>query len=938
MRSWRQLGLTFLLAALATNLARGADGGSSSRAYRTLGDIALMDQGRVKPLHTYAINKVKSIYSRQAIKLYDEKGELRETWDPVAAIVDWAARPDYWDEQPFIRLESSPLMSQVLGGKIQALLNTIAAKPATSAADREVLTRIAGIAAPTAADLKPVLALASLSQGDRADVETLEARLSGESKWVSPSELENAEVTVNGQRMSFLDWFGEVMRKQGGGEMEGPRKLPELEEKVAEVGARLYYYQAIRDHNERAIPNLDIDVVPRPDSASYLSFTGEAYKKDVKERGVGLTPLEQNVSDTLADYLDDLQPEDRDLPGNGNAKFDERFSHWLREKSQWVPLRVLLESEDAELAKAGFPAEKVGAFRTAFRAVESAEKAAPGKLPDAEARRLASAARDLGGAMGKYPAPAAMARESHFNRFAPFYHAPKAYGLAVFLLLICLGIATERGTNASRLGRTLYTVGMLGMIGGIALEIYGFYLRVRISGWAPVTNMYETVIWVALVTSIIGLVLELASRKVYPALAASGVALLATILAANVALLDPTIGSLQPVLRSNYWLTIHVLTIVSSYAAFALALGLGLLAVGYYLTATYRRTPSLATLASPLVLGLPLAIAGGLGLYGSYQNTLPSPLMSSAAFYAMAVITAIGGMLAVTAIYATAGELANRRPAATGLVGLALLGVGAAGAAAGLLHAGPPWLIAVASQYVSWIVAVVGLSWSILSLFGGQARAVLLAATQEAEALDEAALDGSAEGATARESLAVASAGGVATLARPSVTDLRARFAANRPAKSDARGQAMQATSARIKPLANFVYRAMQVGVLLCAAGTILGGVWADYSWGRFWGWDPKEVWALITLLVYLVPLHGRFAGWVNTFGLVFASVVCFMSVLMAWYGVNFVLGVGLHSYGFVEGGGQGIVISCALAVLAVACGAAWRRRLASRAEPAAAA
>ena len=55
-------------------------------------------------------------------------------------------------------------------------------------------------------------------------------------------------------------------------------------------------------------------------------------------------------------------------------------------------------------------------------------------------------------------------------------------------------------------------------------------------------------------------------------------------------------------------------------------------------------------------------------------------------------------------------------------------------------------------------------------------------------------------------------------------------------------------TAAIVKPLSNFVYRAMQVGVLLIAAGTILGGVWADYSWGRFWGWDPKEVWALITL------------------------------------------------------------------------------------------
>ena len=141
----------------------------------------------------------------------------------------------------------------------------------------------------------------------------------------------------------------------------------------------------------------------------------------------------------------------------------------------------------------------------------------------------------------------------------------------------------------------------------------------------------------------------------------------------------------------------------------------------------------------------------------------------------------------------------------------------------------------------------------------------------------------------------------------------------------------MQRTAATVKPLSNFIYRAMQVGVLLVAAGTILGGVWADYSWGRFWGWDPKEVWALITLLVYLIPLHGRFAGWVSTFGLVAASVVCFLSVIMAWYGVNFVLGVGLHSYGFVEGGSQGMMSVIIMGVLSLPAAAGWRRFLGQR-------
>jgi cytochrome c-type biogenesis protein CcsB len=105
-----------------------------------------------------------------------------------------------------------------------------------------------------------------------------------------------------------------------------------------------------------------------------------------------------------------------------------------------------------------------------------------------------------------------------------------------------------------------------------------------------------------------------------------------------------------------------------------------------------------------------------------------------------------------------------------------------------------------------------------------------------------------------------------------------------------------------------WLYRVLQIGVLLLAAGTILGGVWANYSWGRFWGWDPKETWALIALLSYIFAIHGRIAGWWGKFGLAVASVLCFMSVIMAWYGVNFVLGVGLHSYGFGLGGEEYVV------------------------------
>ena len=76
------------------------------------------------------------------------------------------------------------------------------------------------------------------------------------------------------------------------------------------------------------------------------------------------------------------------------------------------------------------------------------------------------------------------------------------------------------------------------------------------------------------------------------------------------------------------------------------------------------------------------------------------------------------------------------------------------------------------------------------------------------------------------------------------------------------------AEAALFKTLSLFLYRALQVGTLFLAVGTMLGGVWASYSWGRFWGWDPKETWALIALLGYLAILHGRMIGWFKDFGM----------------------------------------------------------------------
>ncbi|MCB0351280.1 MAG: cytochrome c biogenesis protein CcsA, partial [Bdellovibrionales bacterium] len=122
----------------------------------------------------------------------------------------------------------------------------------------------------------------------------------------------------------------------------------------------------------------------------------------------------------------------------------------------------------------------------------------------------------------------------------------------------------------------------------------------------------------------------------------------------------------------------------------------------------------------------------------------------------------------------------------------------------------------------------------------------------------------------------------------------------------------------KIKSGVQSIYRCIQVGVVLLAAGVILGGVWADYSWGRFWGWDPKETWAFIALLGYLAILHGRIVGLLKDYGLIASAVVSFSLVIMAWYGVNFVLGAGLHTYGFGAGGVEYVAAFVAIHLLFV--------------------
>ncbi|MDP8245386.1 MAG: cytochrome c biogenesis protein CcsA [Candidatus Hinthialibacter antarcticus] len=291
-----------------------------------------------------------------------------------------------------------------------------------------------------------------------------------------------------------------------------------------------------------------------------------------------------------------------------------------------------------------------------------------------------------------YPTAALMEREIYYNESRPFLNAWIIYMLAFFGFLLSFFFVKARW---------LYWTSMAFAFGGFAFHGWGLLLRALIAGRPPVSNMYETVVFVGWGVLLFALIFELIYRRRWYAAVGTfcGVGFL---ILADILPFDPNIEPLVPVLRSNYWLIIHVLTITISYSAFALAMGLAHVSLFVY-------------------------------FYCPNNKML-------------------------------------------------------------------------------------------------------------------------------------------------------------------------------LRELSLFLYRVLQVGVVLLAIGTILGGVWAAESWGRFWGWDPKETWALISLLGYLAILHARYTGWIHDFGTAIGSILGFFLILMTWYGVNFVLGTGLHSYGFGAGGGEYVI------------------------------
>jgi ABC-type transport system involved in cytochrome c biogenesis permease subunit len=114
----------------------------------------------------------------------------------------------------------------------------------------------------------------------------------------------------------------------------------------------------------------------------------------------------------------------------------------------------------------------------------------------------------------------------------------------------------------------------------------------------------------------------------------------------------------------------------------------------------------------------------------------------------------------------------------------------------------------------------------------------------------------------------------------------------------------------RAEGLWSLLYIIAMVALFFTAFGTMLGGIWADQSWGRFWGWDPKENGALIIVLWIVWLVHARLGNHLSRVWLAAGFAMLNVIVALAWFGVN-LLSVGLHSYGFISGIATGLTAFC---------------------------
>ena len=130
----------------------------------------------------------------------------------------------------------------------------------------------------------------------------------------------------------------------------------------------------------------------------------------------------------------------------------------------------------------------------------------------------------------------------------------------------------------------------------------------------------------------------------------------------------------------------------------------------------------------------------------------------------------------------------------------------------------------------------------------------------------------------------------------------------------------------KLKSIYNNMFGVTILALFFTLFGTILGGIWADQSWGRFWGWDPKENGALLICMWQIFMIHLRLTDMVKSAGFAFGMIINNIIVIMAWFGVN-LLSIGLHSYGFVSGIAVNLVIFTSFELVVGSVGYYWAKK-----------
>ncbi len=690
--------------------------------------LPVLGEGRVQPLDTFAREVVTTVCGRNDPVLVLDHGEAHR-FTAAELLFSWLAEPEKWEKRPFLIAADAEL---------RALLGL----PLYDAAGHRLR-----YISPEQAESIPALGRRLADLQERAEAEGRNFRLQGLDRKVKELFDGYAQfrlLTYEPKTASALpDRFYFRFRQSGtawrklAGNLQTAKQISKDEtvrQSMVDAGDALQKLMGQIHGQEYSLSSIEPHLIKFRQAAERIVHR----LKDSADRpSVGLAVTLQRQALEMHLSLYDNGSQLRLVPALNVAALEENRTPG-DDASPWLGIQPLLFGSP-ELVQ-GYPTAELERVRAAFAEAQQVycarrDPARPEKFA-AAMRRLAGAIRGLAKEVEPlreslpiqyrdqslmdataYPPPGAMRAEVLYTRLNPFFWSWAISLTASVCFLLALG----------RWRRLLFAAGTMLLVVGLAFTAVGLTFRGFITGFVPLTGMFETVVFVAMYSSLLGLYFaysplwslhplgtrqqhwqHVLQRRVF-VLSGAAVGFIAGVLAyyAPASVMHRNIGPVNPVLRDNFWLAVHVVTIMASYASAAIALILGNIALGYY-------------------------------LFGRYRSTNDSP---------------------------------RCRP--------------------------------------------------------------------------------------------------------PEACEVLARF----------------------------TYAPLKVTVLLLAAGTILGAFWADKAWGRFWAWDPKEVWALISLLVYMLMLHLRHLGWSRDFGMATTAVFGFTAVLITWYAVNFVLGSGMHSYGSGAGG-----------------------------------